>query len=317
MTPADAPGRASKRRIVAFSSLLVGCAILSGCTTGSTNVVSSNQPFPGSTDAPSSLNLPEQNIQQWVMPLDQYTQGSTRMFDYAQNLLVEPCMEKAGFTWSVPWQDPNGTDGPSWNEADVRITSLDLAKQWGYRLAPATDSSLASWITFSNEKANIGPSEEAALTTCVVASRKTLPVLPGSAQLASGYALAAWEGAQKDAPVVAAASKWHTCMLSAGVSDLPMNPQDMPSPSLRKQFNITLSISPVPPTVSNAEIAMATEDQNCRMSSNYSTALYKAEWDRQAKLVAQNADALQRVKATLAAQAAEISKVISSHAPSH
>ena len=306
--------------VAASVTLILGSALLSGCSMTNTSSAPSAQPFPNATSAPSSAGtsgLPDKNIEQWVMPLDQYSIGDSKTSDYAENLLVQPCMEKAGFTWNVPWRDVSGTDGPSWNAVHIRLTNLNLAKEWGYHLAPTNDTSLRAWIAFVQEKSNIGASEETAVTKCIFAARKTLPVLPGNAQLADGYALAAWEGAQKDSAVLATASKWHECMIPAGVSDLPDNPEDMPSLSVRQRFNIKLSVSPNPPVVSKPEKVMAAKDESCRLSSQYSKVFYDAEWDRQAKLVQKNADALQRVKAMLTANRAAVTEVISSHAPSH
>ena len=305
--------------VIALSTL-VGIVALTGCTTAGASADPSIQPFPNAADSPGltgANGLPEKNIEKWVMPLDQYTVRDSKTSDYAENLLVEPCMESAGFSWNIPWQDIHATEGPSWNAAHFRLSSVDLAMSWGYHVAPATDTSRSAWIAFSQEKSSIGAAEASALTKCILVARKTLPALPGTAQLASGYAVSAWQGAQKDATVVAAAAKWHACMLPAGVSDLPDNPMDMPSPSIVKQFNITLSISPNPPTVSKAEIALATRDQKCRLSSNYSKAFYDAVWDRQAKLVSQNADALQRVEVILKKHDAAVAEVIASHAPTH
>lgn len=296
-----------------FSLALAACS--SGTPSGSPgDAVQSGQ----HVAAPSaSLGLPQKNEAQWVMPLDQYMLGDTRSVDYAQNLLVEPCMKKAGFSWSVPWRDTTATDGPSWNAVDVKLFNVDLATKWGYHLAPTADPSWASWRAFAESKVTLAEPEEQALIACVASARKTLPVLPGSAQLANGYEAASFTGAKTDPTVIAAEKRWAKCMLPQGVSDLPRSPEDMPSPSLTAKFTIRLETSAVVPNVSTGEISVATADAKCRVSSGYQTAFYNAEWNRQAVSLQGNADALQRARDEIAANAAATAKIIALHAPVH
>jgi hypothetical protein len=306
--------------LAAVSILVIGSTTLTGCTAED---ASSLEAFPNSmgassTDAEDVPGLPEKNIDQWVMPLDQYsTISNDRASVYAENLLVQPCMEAAGFSWTVPWRDVHRTDGPSWSAAGSRITNLDLAMKWGYHLAPATDASFAANKAFFDEKSSISAAEDRAFTKCLLAARKVLPLLPGSTQVPSSYVMAAWQGAMKEAPVVAAAARWRECMIPAGIPDLPESPRYMPSPSVVQRFNITFEKSTEPPTVSEDEIALATQDETCSRSSLYAKTFYDTEWDRQMKLVAQNADALERAKVMLAKHDAAVAKVISSHAPNH
>jgi hypothetical protein len=308
--------------LAAVSILVIGSTTLTGCTADDTSGPSL-EAFPNATGASSAdvddvPGLPEKNIDQWVMPLDQYsTISDDKASVYAENLLVQPCMEAAGFSWNVPWRDLHATDGPSWSAAGSRISNLDLAQKWGYHLAPATDASFTANRAFFDEKSSIGAAEDRAFTKCILAARKVLPLLPGSTQVASGYVMAAWQGAMKEAAVVAAAARWRECMIPAGIPDLPEIPGEMPSPSVVQRFTITFVKSTEPPTVSEGEIALATQDENCLRSSRYSKTFYDAEWDRQVKLAAQNADALERVKVMLAKHDAAVAEVISSHAPNH
>jgi hypothetical protein len=305
--------------LAAVSILVIGSTTLTGCTA---DEASGLEAFPNamgssSTDAEDVPGLPEKNIDQWVMPLDQYSMSGDKASVYAEDLLIQPCMEAAGFSWNVPWRDLHGTDGPSWSAAGNRITNLDLAMKWGYHPAPATDASFGAYKAFFEEKSSIGAAEQKAFTKCLLAARKVLPLLPGSTQVANGYVVAAWEGAISEATVVAAAARWRECMIPAGIPDLPESPRYMPSPSVVQRFNITFEKSTEPPTVSEDEIALATQDETCSRSSLYAKTFYDAEWDRQVKLVAQNADALERVKVLMTKHDAAVAEVISSHAPNH
>ena len=285
---------------IVFASTLT----LTGCSAAATHTATSS-------------GLPAKNINQWVLPLDSYVVGNTKNSDYAQGLLVEPCMEKAGYTWNVPYRDTSATDGPSWNSAERRLFNPAIAQKWGFHLAPSPDTTLEALKSFIASANAVGPAESAAVTKCVVDSRKELPVLSGAAQLGSSYASQAYDGALTDAAVKAGASKWRTCMAPAGVSDLPNTPEEFPSPSVVAKFNIKLELSHTPPSVSPAEIKLATFEANCEVTSGYQAALYKAEWDRQVTLMNKNADDLQRAKSQLDKHNTQIVKVISTHAPKH
>ena len=256
-------------------------------------------------------------MDQWVLPLDSYMVGNTKNADYAQNLLVAPCMEQAGYSWDVPYRDTTATDGPSWNAVERRLFTPAIAEQWGFHLAPSSDTTLGALKDFI-AKANAVPAAESAqVTKCVVASRKELPPLTGSAQLGASYASQAYSAALEEPAVRAAAERWQTCMVPAGVSDLPTSPEEFPSPSVVSKFDIELDVSATPPTVSPAEIQLATFEATCEADSGWLTSLYHAEWDGQAALLRKNADALQRSKAQLDRYEARVQEVISTHAPKH
>lgn len=264
-----------------------------------------------------TISLPTKNLEQATLPLNKFMLGDTKNSDYAENLLLQPCMEKAGFEWNVPWRDAHSNDGPSWNEAHVRLMTLSLAKQWGYQLAPAPDASLTALRSFHKAKATISSAEKAALTSCLSKARKQLPILPGSAQRATAFAQSAYESSLKDKTVVRAASTWRKCMLPAGISDLPDLPTRMPSDSIVRRFNIRLEISNIPAKVTQEEISLATFDFECRDKAGYEEALYEAQWSRQAELLAENADELNRVAAAISKHTAAVMAIIASNAPSH
>jgi hypothetical protein len=303
-----------------LASLLIAASatgfVLTGCTAQAAPVVSPTASAPG-VSALGMIALPAKNLEQNVLPLDKYLLGDMKNSDYAENLLMQPCMGKAGFDWNVPWRDTHSNDGPSWNAAHVRLFNLTLAKQWGYHLAPSPDTSLAALRAFQDDLATISDAEFAAFKTCLSRARKELPILPGSAQRATVFAQAAYEGALKDEKVLKAAADWRKCMTPAGISDLPDVPSVMPSESIARKFDIKLQISSTPPVVSQAEIKLATMDFECRDKAGYDQAFYDAQWNRQAKLLAENADELERVAAEISKHAAKVMAVIASNAPSH
>ena len=300
-------------RLVAVS--VIAAIALTGCTAqpGVRKTTAESVPD-GSTSA--AFSLPAKNIEQYVLPLDKFMLSDTKNNDYAENLLIEPCMVKAGFDWNVPWRDTRSNDGPSWNDVQMRLFTLALAKQWGYQIAPSPDTSLTALRSFQREKATISTAEKAALTSCLSQARKVLPILPGSAQRATAFTLAAYEGAQKDKTVLRAAATWKKCMVPVGISDLPDLPTRMPSDSIIRRFTIKFDISNTPPQVTQEEITLATTDFGCRNKAGYEQAFYNAQWSRQATLLAENADELNRVAAQISQHTTAVLAVIASHAPS-
>lgn len=265
--------------------------------------------------------LPKKDRAEWVMPLDDYIPDYWHLVDYAENLAVVPCMSEAGYDWKVPWQDPDGGNGPSMNASERKLFNPSLAQDWGYHQAPRDDPSLPAWRAFVRETSAISQEEHDTLYSCLdTVRKKKLPALPGSAQLPSSLEQAAYEAALQDKTVVKAAAKWHACMLPQGVADLPDSPEDMPSPSLRKQFSLDTVITDdsdlAGPKVSPEEIKLASADAECRESSGWAAKLYDSEWRRHLTAVKENADALAVIKQQIAKYKTEVLDVISANAPS-
>jgi len=279
--------------VVAATGVLVLTA-LTGCSTSA---------------APILQDVPEKNPAQWVMPMDQYVPADTVASDYAENLLVQPCMEAAGYAWSVPYRDITADSGPSWNAVQRKLFNVDLAKEVGYHAARSSDSSLAAWVDFSQQE--VSPAMDVVLTDCIYAAREELPRLQSDADIAVSLGNAAYDAAMQEGSVKDAASKWAACMQPAGVSDLPASPSEMPSSSLRAQFDLDDPKSMASPE----EIALATRDADCQESSGWLDSAYDEEWDKQLSMLEDNADTLERVKATIEANRVSVYEVISSNAP--
>jgi hypothetical protein len=310
-----ASARGPRRRHVALvtGAVLVGTTLtLTGCAPHGAIAASGAH-----AERAVHLDLPAENVDQWVLPLDDFVLGNTKNADYARNLLVEPCMERAGYSWKVPRRDTSATDGASWNRVERRLVNPTLAAEWGFHLAPSPDTTLDALQAFIARADAVGPTESAQVAECVLASHAELPPLTASAQLGASDASQAYSGALTDPAVRAAAEQWRSCMAPAAVSDLPASPEEFPSQSVVSEFDIQLDVSHTPPSVSRAEIALATFEARCEVSSGYQAALYGAEWDRQVTLLQRDAVALGRVKEQLDAYDARVRAVISTHAPEH
>ncbi len=259
----------------------------------------------------ADFQLPAQNQTAWVMPLDLYVPVSGDLGDYAENLLIEPCMEKAGYTWAVPWRDVTASSqSDTSNAVGRRLFNRSVAAAWGYHDDQGVAAGSAAWDEFSASKSSIPDDEERERTSFIHPARKELPRLDGQDQLASRYGQAAFERAKKQTAVTAAAEEWRRCMRGEGISDLPASPLEMPTASMLSDLRIDPAALP-----GSDEIEVATKDADCRDSAGFERELYAAEWNSQVALLEQNADSLERIKSRIAKNRAATLAVITSNAP--
>lgn len=192
------------------------------------------------THQTQKLPLPDKNRAAWTMPLDQYvyTTDFALGSDYAENLLVSPCMERKGYSFPVPFLNLDALHGPSFNDVGARLFNLELAQQYGYHVAPNPDPGAQEWRHIIATSPRMSDAEFAVFTECLADARKQVHLLPQSAQAASTYSNDAMSRATTDSGVVAAARAWKKCMRPTGISDLPDTPREMPSASLSRQFGL-------------------------------------------------------------------------------
>jgi hypothetical protein len=282
-------------------SLRVGASVVAVMGVGVVLAGCSSTPTP-------DLDLPAQNQARWVQPLDQYTPADTIAADYAENLLMQPCMEKRGFDWNVPWRDVAAGPSETSSDAGRKLFTVEIARRYGYRSGPNPDSGIDAWLQFMEQE--LSDAKVAAIDECIAEARETLPLLPGETQLAMDLTSAAFNGALEDPDVADAARAWHECMADSGIPDLPDEPIGIPSDYMVKTFGLDQQ-----QTASAEEIRVATLDAACRESSGYASTFYQEEWSRQVTLLADNADALERLEEVIAANRVAVYDVISSHAP--
>lgn len=296
----------------ARSNCLIAAVVGLGVLVGATGCSGSNQHAP---------ELPQKNRAEWVMPLDDYIPQFWHMADYAENLAITPCMNDAGYEWKVPWQDQNGGHRVSMNATMRKLFNLKQARDWGYHEGTRNDPSYPAWLEFLRATNALSQAGGDKIMSCTDAVRKTvLPDLPGSTQLASSLEQAAFEAGLQDPGVVKAAAAWRKCMLPQGVSDLPADPNNMPSPSLRKKFGLDQIVTDDSvwingPTVTPEEIALAVADATCRESSGWAAKLYDAEWNRNVTTITENADTLAGIRRQIDEYRKKVFAVIAAHAP--
>lgn len=307
--PALARGRAGNRRATTERSIaatlgatLLVLVLLPACARVD-RVADDPASGPGGAAGPSSgeIDLPAQDVDRWVMPVDEFVPHDISVTDYAENLLVQECMAESGYVWEVPWVDVDAPPPVTTNEVGRTLFDGDLAAAWGYLSAPDARADLAGQAEL-NARAGT-PEEDEQNAACLDAVRADALPLPssGSRNLASSLGMAADRAARLDPAVLAAAEEWRACMEPLGVSDLPRDPQEMPSESLRAEFGRVPRAADgagldALPVAGPREIEVAVADARCRDTSGWRTTRYQAEWERQVTAVAENADALVRAR---------------------
>lgn len=236
------------------------------------------------------------NRKRWVLPLDDYFGLNYAVSDYAEALLIKQCMTGRGFAY--PTGRPQQMDpppSPTENDTYRGLFDPQIAAQYGYGgpevAAPESSLTEQERVALASEEG------QSAFQECIDKARQELP-LPPDRGLVESLSVAAYNSAAETAEVRKAAQRWKQCMAPAGISDLPDDPIQMPTESLRAQWGeSSQGEDPTyrPPTAE--EITVAVMDAECRESSGFSETLYNSEWRIQMNLLADNEDALQRLKA--------------------
>jgi len=252
--------------------------------------------LPEPADVPVRPSV-ERDQSTWTMPLDGWAQPAGGKQDYAENLVIQPCLRRAGIDFPVPRATSAGLEAVS--DADetpergntspalswTRPLDADLARTRGYHgpsTAGANEDGIREWGQDPQRNAAFADASQTAVSRCFQEGYRTLGLADedGTEQSASMTAkrltYVAATAARQDDAVVAAAAGWRTCMAPSRVRDLPASPSDMPSDTVRRQFGTDIGSTPV----QDAEVAVAERDVACQASSGYRQALYDAEWHR-------------------------------------
>ncbi|WP_420366583.1 hypothetical protein AAEP80_07565 [Curtobacterium sp. L3-7] len=273
----------------------------------------------------------ERDSADWTMPLDAYAMPAGSKSDYAENLLADPCLRKAGIDDPPPWatvsglqadSDASDTDArgnPSPALATTRPLTAALAGTRGYHgpsTAGANRQGMTAWGFDADRNAAFAALPDGVAARCWNAARKTLGnTATGHVQEASAVAkrltrLAALD-ARRDEAVVSAAERWRSCMEPSGVRDLPAAPDGMPTPSM----GVGPTDVPVETGIGSVEIAVAKRDVACQTSSGYRKTLYDAEWNRLLHVTASDAAVLAAAEPDQLAVDARLDRTIERLAP--
>lgn len=267
----------------------------------------------------SELDLPEKNIDQWVLPLDEYkpTIWQDIEWAYADMLLTGPCMRDRGIEWDVPYRDLSVRRSTS-NAVGVRIFNEQIARTWGYQVEPLNLPNQDAWEAFEAHTASFSESEVSALRECQqLVTEEHLPLTDELTNFVGALAMEASARADQDEAVFDAERRWRSCMAPLGISDLPLDPSQMPSASQLAAWGIARGLDGPPTTTppSADQLAAAVSDFECRVSSGWYETRYAAEWDAQVDLVTEFQDQLIRNRDRVNEIAQDVTSIITKNAP--
>jgi hypothetical protein len=245
------------------------------------------------------------NRKVYDLPLDQLRSIDDGSVGYATNLLVQDCMQAAGFEFPIPPFDPSLRPSATWNSTGRRLFDPEVAAQYGYRIAPPPGVDVAQEIALNSRP--LSSAEQRQVDRCRVLAGQR--IAPPDSRLVDSLGIAAYDAALSEADTVAAARRWAACLEPQGISDLPDMPNLMPSPSIVKRFHIGRGGGSASPE----EIQIAVADARCRESSGYAKALYDNEVDQQLALFAKNRAALERARAAAKRNLKRARAVIAQH----
>lgn len=266
---------------------------------------------PRGEEGPRAMNQAE-----WTMPLDEFYVYPVELDNYAEQLLISNCVEALGYEWPVPWQDTGFPQAEGFNPIGFRLFTLELAVRWGYGFAPpANEESTRLWREFVEVTDSYFPNAELdqALLDCTDEVRaidtEFMSTVDGVNYLAS-LAIQADQIALQDESVIRATEKWRECLEPQVDFALPENPREgMPPAEARKIWGFNGD------GASPAEIADAVADAECRESSGLTAAAYEKNWEEQEKLVSENRDKLERIRAEAAERKKMLLTIVAENAP--
>lgn len=155
-----------------------------------------------------------------VLPLTPYVASGEQMTEQltARNVLVSRCMQKSGFQYTPPvgiTSPPLGADPGKGMAYDFGITSMTLARQYGYEALnpffPARQPPQPS----GQLPGQLPAAEQAALTGCDQ-SVLQLPDRPRIPQLAQTLQVQAWHETVTGPAAQAVFRRWSACMAASG-----------------------------------------------------------------------------------------------------
>ncbi len=279
----------------------------------------------GTTSAASRpaarLTIPPSSSPAPPLPLDSYSTNSAQdnaVILRANSLLTARCMERLGFHYPAALKNAAPGNVATARSIDVYgLTSLTQAQKYGYSTPPSSSKSTGKIPTLSQFIAEYGLPFVVALfgfnpakpqgghhpPGCASAGSTTIfKAAYGSANsnlvgILSGDAEAETEQAR---PVASVVTKWSSCMANQGFDySTPAAPETRTWPVLP----------------SKAEIATAVADVRCKLATNLPNTWRAFEAYYQARLINQNAVALQALQVDRAKMIQIAYRVLGEKAP--
>jgi hypothetical protein len=211
---------ASRAAVAALTLVLAaGCGAGAGGTGGSHPAAhgSSGETAGGLAGLSLSLGNSPNSL---VLPLTPYVASGEQMTEQATavNVLVSRCMQKSGFQYTPPvgiTNPPMGADPGVGAAYDFGITSMTLARQYGYEALnpffPAQQPPQPS----GQAPGQLPAAERAALTSCSKSLQKVAD-MPRIPQLAQTLQIQAWKETTTGPAAQALFKRWSACMAASG-----------------------------------------------------------------------------------------------------
>ncbi|UGS26232.1 hypothetical protein K8F61_16625 [Microbacterium resistens] len=261
------------------------------------------------------------NQEQWAMPLDEFIVYSPELGNYAEQLLIGRCLQEAGRSWPVPWQNTDFPTRKDQNRVGNRIFNEFTAATWGYHYAPNADEvSVQLWWEFGDatDPAVADPAFMRDFDACSDKVRSTDISLNwlrdvDSWNYVNGLASQAADIVEQDDEVRRAVARWRECLSAQIDFAVPEDDRQMPTQEVSQRFGLTGPEASM--TASAEEIAVAVADAECRTSSGLAELRYDREWEEQQKLLDANRDQLERIRAEAKAHHRVLLESIAANAP--
>lgn len=271
----------------------------------------------GASNASDQIGVKNQAT--WKMPLDDFYVYPVALDNYAEQLLISNCLETQGYEWPVPWQDTEFPLPEDFNVMNIRLFTPELAERWGYHFARLkNDESAKLWLEFVETTDSYFPNQELddALAACSEEIRAededSLINFDGMNYLGE-LSYQAQMIVEQDAKVIDATDAWRECLAPQVDFTLPDDPwSEMPPMSVARKWGAVTGGTPEP---SAEELAVAVADAQCRESSGLSSLRYERTWEEQVKLVADNRDKLDRIRAQAEKRKAYLLTIVAENAP--
>lgn len=236
------------------------------------------------------------NLDAMYLPLDDYAIDPV-VSDYAENILVLECYEGHGFLDKTIVHVDTSKPGPETrNQMGRRIFDPDVAERYAY--GEASDPRIDQEEAVAVHEQAFTPEQQQQWDACIETAREELPSPIPTLNFVEALASNAYQEALADPEVTAAAEAWHACMLPLGVAGLPSSPEEM-------HGVMEAAATPVD------QQGVAVKDAACREDAGYRKALYEAEVEIQLRLVDENEDRLEQVRAEFEETENAIQKIIS------
>ncbi|KTR76663.1 hypothetical protein NS234_10790 [Microbacterium oxydans] len=273
----------------------------------------------GCTASDSETDAGVRNQAAWKMPLDEFVVYSPDLDNYAEQLLISDCLGAQGYEWPVPWQDTDFPRAEDFNRVGLRLFNLELAKKWGYHFARLDDPESAElWLTYTETVDSYFPNQELddALVACtdkIRAKDKDFASTADGLNYNAELSAQAWDIVEQDPDVVKAVKAWRECLTPrVDYAVTQEQPWEGAPYEVAEVWGAVTGSSSAP---SAEELAAAVADAECQESSGWASLWYERIWEEQEKLVAENRDKLDRIRADAIERKKKLLTIVAENAP--